>query len=187
MKKLLTVSLFVLLAALPTWAQTTASTSPTTGIGELLQQLKSMTPAERQAFVKSHPEIRDQVRAALLKRYDSLAPAQKQQFTENHPQLAQHLSNASQAGAGVTDPGHPRVNEVNQREGDQQQRITQGVNSGSLTTQQDTRLDKGEQRIQNQQASDLSKNDGHLTAAEQLRLNREQDRESGRIYADKHD
>ena len=186
MKKILILITFVILSAIPAWSQT--ATPPNAGGGgELLQQLKAMTPAERQEFMRNHPDIRQNFREAMLNRYQNMTPAQKQQFTQNHPQFAQRLANASEAGPGVNDPGHPRVNEVNQREGDQQQRITQGVDSGSLTAQQDAHLDKGEQRIQNQQASDLTKNNGHLTAAEQLRLNREQNRESRHIYDDKHD
>jgi len=187
MKKILILTILVILSAIPAWSQTPSPSANTGGGGELLQQLKAMTPAERQEFMRNHPDIRQKFREAMLNRYQNMTPAQKQQFTQNHPQIAQRLSNASEAGAGVSDPGHPRVNEVNQREGDQQQRITQGVNSGTLTAQQDTRLDNSEQRIQNQEASDLSKNNGHLTAAEQLRLNHEQNRDSRRIYDDKHD
>ena len=37
---------------------------------------------------------------------------------------------------GVVDPGHPRVNEINAREGCQQQRIANGVKNGTLTPKQ---------------------------------------------------
>jgi hypothetical protein len=187
MKKILILAILTILGAIPAWSQTTSSTSTNTGGGgELREKLKAMSPAERQEFLKNHPEIRERVRAAMLKNYENMTPAQKQQFTQTHPQVAQRLSNASEAGAGTKDPGHPRVNEVNQREGNQQQRINQGVNNGSLTSQEDARLQKGEQRIQNQESRDLTKNDGHLTEAEQRRLNGEEDRESRRIYRAKH-
>jgi hypothetical protein len=78
------------------------------------------------------------------------------------------------------------VNEVNGREGNQEGRIAQGVNNGALTPGEDNHLQKGEARIQNQEANDMAKNDGHLTTGEQLRLNHEQNRESRRIYRDKH-
>jgi hypothetical protein len=38
----------------------------------------------------------------------------------------------SGAGPGLVDPGHPRVNQVNRREGKQQQRIAKGISNGSL-------------------------------------------------------
>jgi len=40
----------------------------------------------------------------------------------------------------VVDPGHPRVNEVNQREENQQKRIANGINNGSLSPQQASNL-----------------------------------------------
>lgn len=53
---------------------------------------------------------------------------------------AQTSTTTSGAGPGVVDPGHPRVNEVNQREQNQQQRIGNGVSSGKLSSQQTTNL-----------------------------------------------
>jgi hypothetical protein len=187
MKNILVATLSLFLTALPAWCQTAATTPASPANAELVQQLKAMSPAERQVFLKNHPDLRDRFREAVLKRYQNLTPDQKQQFAQNHPQIAQRLSKANEAGATTTDPGHPRVNEVNQRETDQSQRIAQGVNSGTLTPQEDARLDKGAQRIQNREANDLVKNNGHLTPAEQLRLNRQENRESDRIYMDKHD
>jgi hypothetical protein len=186
MKKLLLLALLGMLGAVAARSQSETPVDPGNG-SELLQQLKAMTPAQRHEFVAAHPELRQRIRQAILKRYEAMTPTEQQQFAENHPNIAQHLADVSKAGAGVKDPGHPRVNEVNGREEDQQQRITQGAGSGSLTAQQDARLERGEQRIQNQETADMSKNGGNLTAAEQLRLNREQNRESGRIYDDKHD
>jgi hypothetical protein len=42
----------------------------------------------------------------------------------------------SGAGPGVIDPGHPRVNQVNGRETNQQNRIANGVKNGSLSPKQ---------------------------------------------------
>ena len=36
-------------------------------------------------------------------------------------------------GPGVVDPGHPRVNEVDQRLQDQKQRIQEGLRNGTLS------------------------------------------------------
>ena len=65
-------------------------------------------------------------------------------------------------------------------------RIDQGVRSGELTYREYSQLDRGLDRIQAQRARDLRNNDGHLTAAERRQLNRELNRESDRIYFDKH-
>jgi hypothetical protein len=62
---------------------------------------------------------------------------------------AAQQDNTSGAGAGKVDPGHPRVNQVNKREQNQQNRIANGVKSGQLTPGETRRLERGEQRLQN--------------------------------------
>jgi len=100
---------------------------------------------------------------------------------------AQTSTNTSGAGPGVVDPGHPRVNEVNQREQNQQNRIANGVKNGTLTPQQTANLEKREASVENREKKDMAKNGGHLTKAEQNGINRQQNRISKSIYKDKHD
>jgi len=76
--------------------------------------------------------------------------------------------------------------EVDRRENRQQDRIGQGVQSGQLTPGETARLEHQEQRIDNQVKAERAANGGHLTAAEHAQVNREQNRESRRIYAAKH-
>lgn len=95
-------------------------------------------------------------------------------------------STTSGAGPGVVDPGHPRVNEVNKREQNQQKRIANGVNSGKLSAPQTANLEKREASVQNREQKDMAKNNGHLTKAEQKGINRQQNRISKNIYKDKH-
>ncbi len=94
--------------------------------------------------------------------------------------------NTSGAGPGQVDPGHPRVNQINQREQNQQKRIAQGVKSGQLTPGETRRLERGEQRLQNNEKRDMAKDNGHLTKQDQRQLNREANHMSKRIYKDKH-
>jgi hypothetical protein len=98
---------------------------------------------------------------------------------------AQTSTTTSGAGPGVVDPGHPRVNEVNQREESQQQRIGNGVKNGTLTPQQTSNLEKREANVQNREQKDMAKNNGHLTKAEQNGINRQQNRISKSIAKDK--
>ena len=95
-------------------------------------------------------------------------------------------STTSGAGPGVVDPGHPRVNEVNKREANQQKRIGNGVANGKLTSQQTTNLEKRETSVQNREKKDMAEHNGHLTKAEQKGINRQQNRISKSIYKDKH-
>jgi hypothetical protein len=94
-------------------------------------------------------------------------------------------STTSGAGPGVVDPGHPRVNEVNKREENQQQRIGNGIKSGKLNSQQASNLEKRETNVQNREKADMAKNNGHLTKGEQKGINRQQNRISRSIAKDK--
>jgi hypothetical protein len=95
-------------------------------------------------------------------------------------------STTSGAGAGQVDPGHPRVNQVNRRETRQQNRIANGVKNDKLTPGQTARLERGEQRLQNNEKRDMAKDNGHLTKQDQRQLNHEANHMSKRIYKDKH-
>lgn len=100
---------------------------------------------------------------------------------------AQTSNTTSGVGPGVVDPGHPRVNEVNQRQENQQQRIANGVQSGKLTPRQTSNLEKREAGVQNREQKDMARNNGHLTKGEQRGINRQQNRISKSIYKDKHE
>ena len=74
---------------------------------------------------------------------------------------------------------------VDQREANQEARIQQGVNSGSLTPREARRLERGQQHVENMEAR--AKADGVVTPGERARLHQAQDVQSRRIYAEKHD
>ena len=90
------------------------------------------------------------------------------------------------AGPGRVDPGHPRVNQINHRETNQQKRIANGVKNGQLTPGETRRLERGEKRLQRNEKRDMAKDNGHLTKQDQRQLNREANRMSARIAKDKH-
>ena len=95
-------------------------------------------------------------------------------------------SATSGAGPGVVDPGHPRVNQVNRREGKQQQRIANGISNGSLNPKEAAHLEKREAAVEQREQADMAKHNGHLTKAEQAGINRQQNRISRSIARDKH-
>jgi hypothetical protein len=101
------------------------------------------------------------------------------------PGFAQN-PNTQGAGPGTVDPNHPRVNEVNARQQDQQNRIANGVKNGSLTPGETAKLERQQQHINNQEKKDMAAHNGHLTKGEQAKLNREQNRASKNIYDKKH-
>ena len=83
-------------------------------------------------------------------------------------------------------PDHPRVNEVNQRLDNQQSRIDQGLANGTMSGKQAARDDSHDANIAKRESVDEAKHNGHLTKAEQNRLNRSENRNSRRIYRQKH-
>ena len=84
------------------------------------------------------------------------------------------------------DPGHPRVNEINGREQNQQNRIANGIKSGELTPHETAKLENKENRLARNEKRDMAKDGGHLTAKDQAKLNREANHVSKDIHKDKH-
>ena len=78
-------------------------------------------------------------------------------------------------------------NEVNQRQRNQQKRIGEGVENGSLTPAETARLEKQEAAIHHEVKTERKANGGKLTPQERRQVNRQQNRESKRIYRQKHD
>lgn len=72
------------------------------------------------------------------------------------------------------------------RKNNQQQRIANGVQSGQLTAGETKRLETREAGINAETHSDRAANGGKLTTQERRQINRQQNRVSRSIYADKH-
>ena len=78
--------------------------------------------------------------------------------------------------------GTPRID---QRQANQERRIEQGEKSGALTKKEAARLEKGQARIQKMENKATA--DGKVTAKERARIEKAQDKQSRRIYKEKHD
>jgi len=76
--------------------------------------------------------------------------------------------------------------EVGQRVENQQDRVAQGVKSGSLTAGETSNLETKESAINQEVRTDRSLNGGHLTGQEKHIVNQQQNQMSRQIYADKH-
>ena len=72
------------------------------------------------------------------------------------------------------------------RKSDQQGRIAQGDRSGQLTPRETSHLENHEAAINHEERGMRASDNGHLTARDRHTLARQQNRESARIYADKH-
>jgi hypothetical protein len=81
---------------------------------------------------------------------------------------------------------YAQTSEVGQRAANQQQRIAQGVKSGSLTAGGTANLETKEAGINKEVRTDRSANGGKLTGQEKQTVNQQQNHLSNQIYNDKH-
>lgn len=72
-----------------------------------------------------------------------------------------------------------------QRNINQQQRIENGIQNGSLTNREVSKLEKGQARTARREAAAGA--DGHVGAHEQHRIQKAENRQSKRIHKEKHD
>lgn len=75
---------------------------------------------------------------------------------------------------------------INQRKGDQQGRIANGVSSGQLTPGETSRLEHQEAGINHEERGMRAQDNGHLTKQDRQTIHSQQNQESRRIYRDKH-
>lgn len=80
----------------------------------------------------------------------------------------------------------PAEARINQRQGNQQHRIYNGIRSGELTPRETWRLERQQGRIARYEARSRADGPG-LTYRERYRLERMQDRASRNIYRQRHD
>ena len=95
--------------------------------------------------------------------------------------VALAFSLASTASFSATE-STPRID---QRQENQEKRIDHGVKSGALTGKETVRLDKGQKHVQRME--DKAVADGKVTAKERRRIEHAQDKQSKKIYRQKHD
>ena len=78
------------------------------------------------------------------------------------------------------------ADDIRQRKENQQQRIGNGVENGSLTPKETVTLEKKESRLNREIRHDRVQNGGNLTNKEKAQVNRQQNHLSRQIYKDKH-
>src|SRR5579863_1911453 len=123
-------------------------------------------------------EIRDDRQADGGK----LTSTEKQQVNQQQNNLSnkiyqdKHNANTAQYGNNL----------VGQRRENQQDRIAQGVRSGSLKAGQTARLENREQGINQQVKADRQANRGKLTGQQKQQINHQQNVASRKIYRAKH-
>ena len=94
---------------------------------------------------------------------------------------------ATTAAPATAAPAHPHPRrDIAQRKENQQDRIAQGVKSGSLAPGQTAHLEHQEAAINHEEKNMKSQDNGKLTQQDRKTLRTQQNQESRRIYRDKH-
>lgn len=76
--------------------------------------------------------------------------------------------------------------DINQRKENQQDRIGQGITSGQLTARESSHLEHQESGINREERGMRAQDNGHLTRQDRRTVRAQQNKESRRIYRDKH-
>jgi len=112
-----------------------------------------------------------------------LTSADKTTLNQQQNQLSKQIyQDKHNAAVQNTSP----KSEVGKRAENQQDRIAQGVKSGQLTAGEASHLENNEAKINHEVRTDRAANGGKLTSQEKAQVNRQQNRESRKIYRDKH-
>lgn len=91
------------------------------------------------------------------------------------------LASGSAMAQDTAVPGHPRVNEVNNRLSNQQNRTQAGIADGQIGAKQAGRDEKQDANIAQRESADEAKHNGHLTRKEDRNLNKSENHDSQRI------
>ena len=151
------------------------------------QGLKSGQLNTREAARLEREEARVERDQARAMQDGKLSPAEKARLAREQNRVSRDIyreKHDAQTG-NPNSPSSQRMQADVQRNINQQQRIEQGVKSGSLTTRETAKLEGGESRIDRAEARAGA--DGKVSAKEQRRIQRRENRESARIYREKHD
>jgi hypothetical protein len=89
-------------------------------------------------------------------------------------------TNATQTGAT------PQPETIGQRKQNQQNRITNGIDSGQLTAGETKNLERREANLNRNERQMRAADGGKLTATDHTKLNQQENHISGQIYQDKH-
>ena len=141
-----------------------------------------LTPGETANLEKKEAAINKETSADRAANGGKLTPAEKAQVNQQQNKLSKQIYNDKHNA----NTAHYGNNKVGQRRENQQDRIAQGIKSGQLTPSETAKLEKQQQGINKQVASDRKANGGTLTAGEKRQINKEQNQASRNIYRKKH-
>src|ERR1700740_198706 len=194
-KKWSFVPVVVLAAGTVAFAQdqspTTTDPQPKTEVGQRKEnqqdriangvQSGQLTAGETANLEKKEAAINKETSADRAANGGKLTSAEKAQVNKQQNQVSKQIY-ADKHNANTAHYGN---NKVGQRRENQQDRIAQGIKSGQLTPSETAKLEKQQQGINKQVATDRKANGGTLNAAQKKQVNKEQNQASRNIYRKK--
>jgi hypothetical protein len=181
------VALSVLTSA--AWAQTTAGKDQQRDVNQqerIEQGLKSGQLSTREAgSLERQQQHIDRMEAREL-RNGSISPAEQARLNAAQNRVSNHIYADKHNGVtGNPDSASSRRMQADvQRNVDQQQRIQNGMENGSLTNREAGRLERGQAHVAGREANAAA--NGHVSAREQRGIQRSDNRQSARVYRKKH-
>jgi len=152
-------------------------------IGQGIQN-GSLTPGEATRIENNEKRMSAEEARMRAANGGKLTAADRAKLDRQQAHLSKQIYNQKHDAQKV-DNQDPK-NRVNRREDHEQDRIGRGVENGSLTTGEASRLEKNKTRIANELAKDSAANGGSLTSQERQQVKRQENRQSHAIYKAKH-
>jgi len=141
-----------------------------------------LTAGETSNLERREGGIRQEVRADRAADNGHLTSAERTQVNNQQNRLSNNIY-ADKHNAAVQHYGN---NEVDARRYNQQQRIANGIATGSMKAGQASRIEGKEAAVNREVRADRSANGGKLTAGEHAQVNHQQNQMSRQIYHAKH-
>lgn len=189
MNRNLILSMALLVASLGVFAQTTATTvQRDVNHQERIEQgLKSgaLSTSEAARLEREQSAISRQQSRALAD--GKLTPAEQARLRASQNKASRDIR-AAKTNAVTGDPqsaSSQRLQADVQRNINQGKRIEAGVQNGSLTNHEVAKLERGQARVEGKEAR--AGRDGHVSTAEQARVQHTENRQSRRIRHEKQD
>ena len=175
--------------AAPAFAQSNASADVQRDVNQqnrIEQGLQSGELNTREAGKLERGEAHiDQMEKRDL-RNGSISPAEQQRLNAAQNRESQAIYNQKH-DAQLGNPNSAsseRMQADVQRDANQQQRIENGINNGSLTNREAGKLERGQAHVDRREANAAA--NGHVGARDQAGIQRSENRQSSRIYHKKH-
>jgi hypothetical protein len=141
-----------------------------------------LTAGETATIEKQESNLNKEIAKDRTANGGNLTNDEKKQINAQQNALSKEIYNDKHNAAQQTYGN----NEVDKRRENQQDRIASGVQSGQLTAGEAAKLETQESKINKEVRTDRAANGGNLTNKQKAQINKQQNRESKRIYNRKH-